>query len=528
MKFFLITVFTSLNYCLSMAQNAPDIVWKKCLGGSKNDYASSIEQTSDGGYIVAGTTTSNDSDVVGFHPHPVFTYNEDGWLVKLNDSGAIQWQKCLGGQNDDGIVSASQTSDGGYIVGGWAGSYDGNVVGLHGAADFWIVKLNDTGAIQWQKCLGGSLIDVANCLSKTKDGGYIMAGVTTSVNGDVTAKHDSSDEWILKLNDTGGIQWQKCLGGSRNEEARSIEQTSDSGYIVAGFTTSNDGDVSGFHGGDYEDYWIVKLSKTGNIQWQKCLGGSRIEQAYSIHQTSGGGYIVAGATTSNDGDASGLHGVSGQTDGWILQLNDTGGIVWQKCYGGEYEEYIGSIVQTNEGGYIAAGAVVSADGDGDVEGNQFGWDDFWVLKLDTLGHIAWQKCIGSGTSQAYSIRQTSEGGYIVAGYATGNLGDVSGNKGAADFWVVKLSQWPTDVEKVAGRSGAIVVSPNPSDGHFYIRLPEDMLKAGLSVTNTFGQEILCKEVRSANTEITMPHVPGIYFVKLSAGSAVYTSKLIVE
>ena len=169
-------------------------------------------------------------------------------------------------------------------------------------------------AIQWQKALGGSYEDYPYSVKQTADGGYIVAGGAASQNGDVSGNHGLADCWIVKLNNSGNIEWQKSLGGSGAEAASSIQQTSDGGYIIAGGSNSNDGDVSGYHGGIY-DYWIVKLNSSGSIEWQKSLGGSGDEFAKSVEQTTDGGYIVAGQSNSDDGDVSGNHG---DYDYWIV------------------------------------------------------------------------------------------------------------------------------------------------------------------------------------------------------------------
>jgi Ig-like domain CHU_C associated/SdrD B-like domain len=294
--------------------------------------------------------------------------------VKLNSTGDLQWQNCLGGSSSDLAYSVKQCTDGGYIVTGEASSNNGDVSGNHGSSDIWIVKLNGTGDLQWQNCLGGSIEDYGHCIQQTTDGGYIVAGAAISNDGDVSGNHGYADYWIVKLNETGQIQWQKCFGGTDFDVPNSIQQTSDGGYIVAGCTWSNDGDVSGNHGA--RDVWIVKLNGTGSLQWQKCLGGSLEEFALDIMQTTEGGYIVAGWTTSNDGDVIGNHGLE---DYWVLKLTDIGDLQWQKCFGGSFEDYANSIQQTADGGYIVAGWTISNDGD--VSGNH-GGQDFWVLKLE--------------------------------------------------------------------------------------------------------------------------------------------------
>ncbi|HVX28799.1 MAG TPA: hypothetical protein VHB70_20795, partial [Parafilimonas sp.] len=202
----------------------------------------------------------------------------------------LQWQKTYGGNQQEYANSIEQTKDGGYIIAGNTYSKNnGDVTNNHGNSDYWIVKTDAFGNIQWQKSYGGSLNDVANSIQQTTDGGYIVAGYAASNNGDVIGNHGSADYWVLKLDASGNIQWQKSLGGSDFERANIIQQTVDGGYIVAGFSYSNNGDVTGNHGS--ADYWIVKLDSTGNIEWQKSLGGSAYEEPYlhSIQQTTDGG-----------------------------------------------------------------------------------------------------------------------------------------------------------------------------------------------------------------------------------------------
>jgi hypothetical protein len=402
-----------------------DTLWTKCLGGTEWDYATSIQQTNDSGFIVAGYTKSNDGDVSGNHG------DYDYWVVKLGSLGDIQWQKCLGGTNTDFAYSIQQTSDEGFIVAGETYSNNGDVSVNHGYTDFWVVKLNSLGTIQWQKCLGGSNIDGASSIQQTSDEGFIVAGTTHSNDGDVSGNHGGYDYWIVKLDSYGYIQWQKCLGGTNPDLAYSIQQTSDEGFIVAGYTQSYDCNVFGNHG--YYDYWVVKLDSSGDIQWQKCLGGSNIDCASSIQQTSDEGFIVAGTTHSNDGDVSGNHG---GYDYWIVKLDSYGYIQWQKCLGGTNPDLAYSIQQTSDEGFIVAGYTQSYDCN--VFGNH-GYYDYWVVKLDSSGDIQWQKCLGgSNIDCASSIQQTSDEGFIVAGYAYSNNGDVSGNHGSFDYWVVKL------------------------------------------------------------------------------------------
>jgi hypothetical protein len=284
----------------------------------------------------------------------------------------------------------------------------------------------------WQKCFGGSDFEYAYSSLETPDGGFILCGTTSSLDGEVTGIHEGSDIWIEKIDETGKLIWQKCLGGNGMDNGRAIQHTADGNFIIAGSTNSTNGDVSGNHG-DY-DGWIIKIDTSGNIIWQKCLGGTGIDEAYSIEPTSDGGYFITGTTNSNDGDITGNHGAF---DFWVVKIDCNGGFVGQKCLGGSAEDFGNYGVQTNDNGYIITGLTRSTDGD--VTGNH-GNDDLWTVKLDSNMDLVWQNCYGgSAADGGTKIQQTADGGFIQLGYSASNDGDVSGNNGSDDFWFVKLN-----------------------------------------------------------------------------------------
>jgi hypothetical protein len=199
---------------------------------------------------------------------------------------------------------------------GLTSSTNGDVSGNTGFWNAWIVKISTTGNIQWQKCLGGVHDEFATCIEPTPDGGYIFTGYTNSNDGDVSGNHGQFDAWVVKLTDVGNLEWQKSLGGTNYDLGHYIQFTPDGGYIMSGSTLSINGDVSGSYGGN--EAWVVKLSNTGNLQWQKCLGGTNEESANSIFVTADGGYFVTGLAYSNDGDVVGNNGSS---DAWVVKLN---------------------------------------------------------------------------------------------------------------------------------------------------------------------------------------------------------------
>jgi hypothetical protein len=421
-----------ISFSFSKAQT-PSIQWEKTFGSTYDEQATCTQQTKDGGFIVAGYANRSSGDVTGNFG------GYDFWVVKLSSAGILQWEKSYGGSSDDMAYCIQQTTDGGYVVSGSTVSNDGQVTGLHASpgnplwGDYWVIKIDSAGALQWQKTLGGSGFDEAHSITQTSDGGYVVLGVTNSGDGDFTnggniVKLSSTGviQWnsyqggtynysvkqttdggyivagtilsqfsVLKLDSLGGHQWWKFYGGSGFDEANSALQTSDGGYVIAGYTQSSDGDVTGFHGG-VADVWVIKVDSSGDLQWQKTLGGSYDDEANSIKQTADGGYVIAGVTNSNDGDVSGFHGVGGAsgnsgstTDYWTVKINSTGTLEWQKCMGSSYIDKANSIAQTKDGGYIVAGSTVNnVANDGDVTGfhvettnpNASGFD-YWIVKL---------------------------------------------------------------------------------------------------------------------------------------------------
>ncbi len=500
---------------IAKAQSAPEIQWQKSLGGSDSEDAYSVQQTSDGGFIVAGRSESTDGDVSENHG------DGDYWVVKLDSSGVIVWEKSLGGSGTEVASSVQQTADGGYIVAGESSSDDGDVSGNHGNYDYWVVKLGSSGDIVWQKSLGGSGSEAARSVQQTADGGYIVAGYSYSDDGDVSGNNGSYDYWVVKLDGSGTIVWQKSLGGSGYDEAYSVQQTSDGGYIVAGYANSDDGDVSGNHGN--ADYWVVKLNGSGNIVWQKPLGGSGSEVAYSVQQTADGGYIVAGLSESNDGDVSGNHG---NTDYWVVKLDSGGDMVWQKSLGGTDGDAAYSVRQTADGGYVVAGYANSDDGD--VSGNH-GSQDYWVVKLDGSGDIVWQKSLGGNDGDfASSIQQTADGGYIVAGYSYSDDGDVTGHHGTyeyADYWVVKLSADGMAVQDIA--AGNLMMYPNPTRD--FVNLQGLEKGTNIRIFDMSGKTVYTGTAANETLQISIQNLnSGIYAVEFEQNGKKYAKKLIVK
>jgi len=403
----------------------PSIQQQFSYGGSDLDRAESLVQTSDGGYAIGGWTSSMDGDI------SVSYGSYDYWLVNLDENANLNWQKSFGGSRIEVAESVIQTYDNGYVLAGHTESSDIDVSENHGRADFWVVKLSSTGDLLWETSLGGTDYDLGFSVIQTSDGGFAVAGYTSSSDGDITSHHGEEDFWVVKLNANGELVWQRTFGGSSSDKAYSIFQTADNGFVVTGESLSNDGEVSGNHG--YYDIWVVKLNSNGDLQWQGSYGGSDWDTGESVIQTSDGGYAITGCTYSIDGDVSGYHGLG---DMWVIKLNSSGSLLWQRSLGGSYRDWGFSIIQTLDSGYAIAG--FSESNDGDAFGNH-GGNDCWVVKLNSAGNLQWQKLFGgSSHDRARDIVQTSDGGYAFTGYCKSSDGDLSENKGSDDYWVVIL------------------------------------------------------------------------------------------
>ena len=304
----------SLLLSTSAVANGPAVQWEKTFGGSSTDSGRSVQQTTDGGYIIAGTSQSFGAG------------DPEVYLVKTDPNGNSQWQKTLVLSDSyyDSGYSVQQTTDGGYIIAGETYSF------VTGSYDVYLIKTDPNGNSQWQKTFGGGAYDYGYSVQQTSDGGYIIAGDTSSFG------EPFSDVYLVKTDPNGNSQWQKTFGGSDGDYGRSVQQTSDGGYIIAGATYS--------FGAGSSDVYLVKTDSAGNSQWQKTFGGSGWDYGYSVQQTSDGGYIIAGYTASSSV--------------YLIKTDSCGNLLWQQTFGGS-EGGAGSfsVQQTSDGGYIIAGEI---------------------------------------------------------------------------------------------------------------------------------------------------------------------------
>lgn len=407
------------------------VEWVKTYGGLKNDQANSIINTQDGGYAILGFTQSNDGDVVD-KSNESFDY----WLMKFNANDDLEWNKTYGGSLDDKGNKIIQTQDGGFLITGESRSNDQDVSVNNGSYDFWTVKLSSFGVIEWEKSLGYLGTDQANSVIQTSDNGYLVTGVldVSASEGEGNSRlnrHAGGDYWVTKISQNGTTLWTKYFGGTLSETPNDLIETLDNGFLLIGTSDSEDVDIQN-NIGTY-DFWVVKIDAFGTLVWEKSFGGSEIDEAYSITNTNDGNYVIVGNTRSNDNDVA-IN--KGDADLWLIKITPEGNLIWEKTFGGLSFEVGRSVVKTQDNGFLISGSSRSVQGD--LTSNN-GQNDAWVLKLNENGSLVWQKTIGgSQIDFALDAIELNNKKIIVVGYSGSSDFDITENKGFKDLLIIKI------------------------------------------------------------------------------------------
>jgi hypothetical protein len=419
-----------------------ELVWVKTFGGTNEDDAIDIVEADDGGYVVLGFTNSTDGDITGkINP------DQDYWLLKLNQGGDKIWDKTYGGSQNDQATSLSKTNDGGYIISGYTSSFDGDVSENAGFQDYWIVKVDSQGEIQWEKSFGFVGQDQAYKVIPTTDGGYFVSGtlqvgeggsngegndVTNNNQNSRNSQHSLGDYWGIKMDADGNKIWRRYFGGTQADLNKDVIETDDGGFLLIGVSDSPDFDISNAIGAD--DFWVIKLSATGEKVWEQSYGGFETDRAFSIARADDGNYLLSGESRSLGGDVS---NPKGGGDIWIVKINaSNGSILWEKSFGGAEFDTSRGVKNLGNGSFAIAGSSRSTGGDAS---NNYGANDAWLLIVNENGALEYETNIGgSDIDFGNNVTGTSNNEIVFVGSTLSNDFDIPLNKGDKDVLIFKM------------------------------------------------------------------------------------------
>jgi hypothetical protein len=552
-----VRLLAGLSYCLPFlfcycSVTSQDILWEKSYGGKQADYLFDAVPTPDYGFLLAGSSLSKKSGNKTEDNRGDLDY----WVWKMDDKGDLDWQKSMGSTGQDKLRCVLLTNDGGYLLAGSSESkllpkkgetekefLDGDKKSIsRGQSDFWIIKLNAKGGEEWQKTIGGSGQDELTCAVRTKDGGFVIGGSSSSdASGEKNKdSYGGMDYWVIKLDNEGKILWQQSFGGQYNDELRCISLAKDGGFILGGSSNSSDtGNKTQKNLGE-NDYWLIKLDKNGNEQWQRTLGGKGDDQLNAVLTSFDGNYIIGGNSNSESGDDKKSSNESG-TDFWVLKLDKEGKeILWQETYNIAKVDVLTSLVENDDktillGGY-AQGEVEkrktplkqaknfrknSASSLEEEPKMKKGTDDYVAIKINEKGEELWRKDVGSeGQDILKKVIETRDGGYLMAGTsktvlnADGNAkasGSKSSGKGSNDFWVVKLK----DKQKPKEDKRPVEAIPNPATDYTNVIVGYDFTKGTATLVDLAGHILQQFEITEKTVPISLQGLPeGIYIVNI--------------
>ena len=502
--------------------------FQKTFGGSGDDYAFPVIQSADKGFVLAGYTDSYGAG------------SNDFYVIKTDSLGNAIWTKTYGGTRDDEAYAVKQTTDGGYIIAGYSKSF-GSI-----NYDSYLIKINANGDTLWTKTYGGTKDEYTNSLQQTTDGGFILAGYTTTF---VTGT-DSGNIYLIKTDALGNLKWTKSFGGAvAISDGYSIQQTTDKGYIITGYTNSF-GEPNG-------DAFLIKTDSIGNMAWTKTYGSLGVDWGNSVQQTSDGGYIIAGSSSF---DTTNL------IDVYLIKTNTNGDTLWTKTYGSTGYDFGQAIEQTIDGGYIITGYT-----------NSYGAGNYnvYLIKADANGNAIWSSAIGNtGDDEGNSVHQTTDGGYVISG--------ISNSFGAGDYdmYLIKvdangntcnkttlssnisspatilnnqttqiytantsLNYIHTLIDTGAVTNGIctslgvksinkynrdITIFPNPNNGVFTISINDsEEEKANIVIKNILGETIYSIKANKIN-KVDLQNLPnGTYFLYIQSNNEPYSQKIII-
>lgn len=493
------------------------IQWQKSLGGAQEEYLYDMLPTPDYGFLLAGSSVSS---VSGNKQTDSFG-KLDYWLWKMKEDGAPEWQQNLGGIGNDFLRSIAHTADGGYILGGSSDSPLSEVKSdsCRGKQDYWVVKLDAAGKVVWERTLGGTGNDELQTIRPLTEGGYIVCGTSDSLASyeKSSESRGSTDYWIIKIDNYGKILWQRTLGGHYREEAKGVEVLPNhQGYVVYGTSNSPEGGDKTTKALGKQDLWLIYLDEAGEIRWQKTLGGKGNDLPAAMKITPQG--TIAVLAYSNSFTKEG-------TDYWLIQLDEHGRVLQDKTYNiGEYD--------------IATGLTLSKDGSFLISGyNRMAYEvktppketeDYVVFKVDEDGKQLWKKTFGGkGSDRLLRTVETRDGGYLLSG--TSNSKTAKNKRarthGFKDYWLVKLGDINQEYAPEPPR--AIEIYPVPTERYATVVIPYDFIHGEAQVYDYAGHLLARKELKRRTEALDLVSLPsGLYLVKVITNKEEVSKKII--
>lgn len=507
-----------------------DILWERSYGGKHAEFLYDAIPTPDYGFLLAGSSISNKNG----NKTEANKGDLDYWVWKMDEKGSPEWQESYGGNGVDLLQSVQLTSDGGFILAGTSSSDKSGdkKENSKGKEDFWIVKLDAKGGEIWQRTIGGTGQEKLLSIAQTIDGGYILGGTSSSNKSEPDEKgvedkygksedsRGSLDYWVVKLDNKGEIKWQKTLGGQYVDELKSIEQTNDKGYILGGYSNSPISADKTQDNFGLNDFWIVKLDEDGNELWQRTLGGDKDDNLFALSQTKDGGFIVGGNSNSGATNTKAQTNKNG-TDFWVLKLDKIGTIEWQETYNYGKKDILSSIVENPDGTFLIGGYAQSElKGDGQktigktTKSEKEGINDYIALKIKATGEEIWTQTVGSkGDEVMRKLFETRDGGYILAGTSKGQISrDKNSNIGGSDFWIVKLK----DKEKKEKDKYKIEAVPNPAISYTNVIVTYEYKDGTATLYDLNGRHLQSVTLTGEKTiPIDLSNLPqGIYLIEV--------------
>lgn len=538
----LLTFLFAIYSKYSDAQQGLSQQWNIRYGGYYNDLLRDMIPTTDYGYLLAGVSFSPVSGEKSQPNWDATNQTSDIWLLKTNQQGQKIWDMRYGGTSREDLSFIKRSTDGGYILGGTTYSDLGgdisqplaDTIALQPKCDYWIFKIDSNGNKLWDKRYGGLGADNLADIQSTKDGGYILAGNSQSPTGgnkthNNWAAYPDADYWIVKIDATGNQVWDKTYGGTLVENLHSVTLTPDGGYLLGGISfsdsTGNKTQANWDTSLTYSDIWLVKIDSSGNKIWDKRFGGTSADYLY-CQLADSTGYILAGGSTSLAGGDKTQSTLGNGADFWLLKIDLAGNKIWDKTIGGNGNEKLSSIYRTTDNGYILCGLSASS-ASRDKSENNLGALDVWIVKVDSMANIQWDKTIFTAdSSEVYpdfaKAVQMKDSCYTIASHISGmggycNQPNRDPGYQSTDYWLIKFCATLTGLPTYTNNA-AISLFPNPAFNQLAVFLTSYAANDKLQIQSLIGQPLTdAIPIVSNQTLIDISFLPaGIYLAVLQS------------